>query len=107
MIFTAEKPPNSATREYGSVWAGKDPTKDENLTEALLAEGLAKVRDGGRNIPQLKRLVEIEDVAKSQNKGIWGTDLQVSYHIISISSLTVIHFCCILENSKLYCAKTI
>lgn len=77
VIFTAEKPPNSATREYGSVWAGKDPTKDENVTEALLAEGLVKVREGGRNIPQLKRLVEIEDVAKSQGKGIWGTDLQV------------------------------
>ncbi|XP_075991431.1 staphylococcal nuclease domain-containing protein 1 [Anticarsia gemmatalis] len=76
VIFTAEKPPNSATREYGTVWAGKDPVKDENLTEALLAEGLAKVRDGGRNIPQLKKLVEIEDVAKSQGKGIWGTDLQ-------------------------------
>ncbi|XP_028162174.1 staphylococcal nuclease domain-containing protein 1 [Ostrinia nubilalis] len=76
VIFTAEKPPNSATREYGSVWAGKDPTKDENVTEGLLAEGLAKVRDGGRNIPQLKRLVEIEDVAKSQGKGIWGSDLQ-------------------------------
>ncbi|KAM3968500.1 LOW QUALITY PROTEIN: staphylococcal nuclease domain-containing protein 1 [Aphomia sociella] len=76
VIFTAEKPPNSATREYGSVWAGKDPTKDENVTEALLAEGLVKVRDGGRNIPQLKKLVEIEDVAKSQGKGIWGTDLQ-------------------------------
>lgn len=84
VIFTAEKPPNSATREYGSVWAGKDPTKDENLTEALLAEGLAKVREGGRNIPQLKRLVEIEDVAKSQNKGIWGTDLQVSYQILCL-----------------------
>ncbi|CAK1588273.1 unnamed protein product [Parnassius mnemosyne] len=76
VIFTAEKPPNSATREYGSVWAGKDPTKDENMTEALLAEGLAKVREGGRNIPQLKRLVEIEDIARSQGKGIWGTDLQ-------------------------------
>ncbi|CAG9781813.1 unnamed protein product [Diatraea saccharalis] len=76
VIFTAEKPPNSATREYGSVWAGKDPTKDENVTEGLLAEGLVKVREGGRNIPQLKRLVEIEDVAKSQGKGIWGSDLQ-------------------------------
>ncbi|CAB3225154.1 unnamed protein product [Arctia plantaginis] len=76
VIFTAEKPPNSATREYGNIWAGKDPTKNENLTEALLAEGLVKVRDGGRNIPQLKRLVEIEDVAKSQGKGIWGSDLQ-------------------------------
>ncbi|XP_073951545.1 staphylococcal nuclease domain-containing protein 1 [Choristoneura fumiferana] len=73
VIFTAEKPPNSATREYGYVWTGKDPTKDENVTEALLAEGLAKVREGGRNIPQLKHLVEIEDAAKSQNKGIWGS----------------------------------
>lgn len=77
MIFTAEKPPNSATREYGQVWTGKDPTKDENVTEALLAEGLAKVRESGRNIPQLKKLVEIEEVAKSQGKGIWGNDLQV------------------------------
>ncbi|KAJ2954463.1 hypothetical protein O0L34_g2739 [Tuta absoluta] len=76
VIFTAEKPPNSATREYGQVWAGKDPTKSENVTEGLLAEGFAKVREGGRNIPQLKRLVEIEDQAKSQGKGIWGQDLQ-------------------------------
>ncbi|CAH2035335.1 unnamed protein product, partial [Iphiclides podalirius] len=76
VIFRAEKPPNSATREYGSVWAGKDPTKDENMTEALLAEGLVKVREGGRNIPQLKKLVEIEDVARSQGKGIWGSDIQ-------------------------------
>ncbi|XP_045509641.1 staphylococcal nuclease domain-containing protein 1 [Colias croceus] len=76
VIFTAEKPPNSATREYGTVWAGKDPTKSENMNEALLAEGLAKVREGGRNIPQLKKLVEIEDIAKSQGKGVWGSDLQ-------------------------------
>lgn len=78
VIFTAEKPPNSATREYGYVWTGKDPTKDENVTEALLAEGLAKVREGGRNIPQLKHLVEIEDAAKSQSKGIWGNAANVS-----------------------------
>ncbi|CAH0703371.1 unnamed protein product [Spodoptera exigua] len=76
VIFTADKPPNSATREYGCVWTGKDPIKDDNVIEVLLTEGLAKVRDGGRNIPQLKRLVELEDVAKSQGKGIWGPDLQ-------------------------------
>lgn len=78
VIFTAEKPANSAIREYGSVWAGKDPTKSENMTESLLAEGLAKVREGGRNNPQLKRLVEIEEQARSQGKGIWGSDLQVN-----------------------------
>lgn len=60
------------------MWTGKDPIKDDNVIEVLLTEGLAKVRDGGRNIPQLKRLVELEDVAKSQGKGIWGPDLQVS-----------------------------
>ncbi|XP_061706219.1 staphylococcal nuclease domain-containing protein 1 [Cydia pomonella] len=75
VVFTSEKPNNSTTREYGSMWTGKDTTKDENVTEALLAEGLAKVREGGRNIPQLKRLVEIEDIAKSQGKGIWGSDI--------------------------------
>lgn len=48
------------------------------MTEALLAEGLVKVREGGRNNPQLKRLVEIEEQARSQGKGIWGTDLQVN-----------------------------
>ncbi|KOB77411.1 Tudor micrococcal nuclease [Operophtera brumata] len=74
VIFTSEKPLNSATREYGYVWSGKDPTKDENVTEALLAEGLAKVRDGGRNIPQLKRLVDIEEAAKNAGKGIWSAD---------------------------------
>lgn len=83
VIFTAEKPPNSATREYGQVWTGKDPIKDENVTEALLAEGLARVRESGRNLPQLKKLVEIEDVAKSQGKGIWGTDLQVRLNTCS------------------------
>ncbi|CAK1554163.1 unnamed protein product [Leptosia nina] len=76
VIFTAEKPPNSATREYGNVWAGKDPNKDENMVESLLAEGLVKVRDGARNIPQLKKLVDIEDEARAQGKGLWGTDLQ-------------------------------
>ncbi|XP_048004944.1 staphylococcal nuclease domain-containing protein 1 isoform X2 [Leguminivora glycinivorella] len=82
VVFISEKPNNSTTREYGSVWTGKDTTKDENVTEALLAEGLAKVREGGRNIPQLKRLVEIEDIAKSQGKGIWGSD--ISGHVRDI-----------------------
>lgn len=78
VAFSSEKPANSATREYGFVWTGKDIHKDENLTELLLAEGLVKVRDGGRNIPQLKRLVDIEDAAKSAGKGIWGADANVS-----------------------------
>ncbi|XP_068621678.1 staphylococcal nuclease domain-containing protein 1 [Battus philenor] len=76
VIFTAQKVPNSAGREYGNVWAGKDITKDDNITELLLAEGYAKIRDVSRNVPQMKRLVEIEEVAKSQGKGVWGSDIQ-------------------------------
>ncbi|XP_050683973.1 staphylococcal nuclease domain-containing protein 1 [Leptidea sinapis] len=75
VIFTSEKPANS-TKEYGNVWGGKDANKDENMTHALLAEGLVKVREGSRNIPQLKKLVEIEEMAKSQGKGVWGTNVQ-------------------------------
>lgn len=77
VIFTSEKPPNSVNREYGTVWAGKDPSKDENVIESLLAQGFVKIREGARNIPQMKKLVEIEDQAKAQGKGLWGTDLQV------------------------------
>lgn len=84
VIFTSEKPLNSATREYGYVWSGKDPTKDENITEALLAEGLAKVRDGGRNIPQLKKLVDIEEAAKNACKGIWSADAHVSIRFLPL-----------------------
>ncbi|XP_013147261.1 PREDICTED: staphylococcal nuclease domain-containing protein 1 [Papilio polytes] len=75
IIFTSEKPPN-ATREYGSIWIGKDPTKDENVIESLLAEGLVKVRESSRNFPPMKKLVEIEDAARAQGKGLWGTDIQ-------------------------------
>lgn len=82
VIFTSEKPPNSAIREYGTVWAGRDPTRDENVTEALLAEGYAKVRDGSRNIPQLKRLVDIEEAAKSAGKGIWSPE--ITHHVREI-----------------------
>lgn len=74
VVFTVENRPNVVNREYGHLWAGKDPKVDENVTEALLAEGLAKVREGGRNIPALKRLVDIEEVAKAQGKGLWGDD---------------------------------
>lgn len=78
VVFTSEKPPNSGTREYGVIWAGREPNTDENINEALIMEGLCKIRDGARNMPQLKRLLELEELAKSQKKGIWGPDAQVS-----------------------------
>lgn len=73
VIFTSEKPPN-ATREYGAVWLGKDTTSGENITESLVSEGLVLVkRERVRNItPDLARLQELEDAAKSAGKGRWS-----------------------------------
>lgn len=78
VYFTSEKPVATTTwtGEYGVVYLGKDQATAENITESLVSEGLAKVRDAARNAPALKRLVELEEVAKQQSKGIWGTDLQ-------------------------------
>lgn len=78
VVFTSEKPLNAGRVEYGTVWAGKDPAKDENVAELLLSEGFVKMRDNAKNIPQLKRYVDIEEVVKAQGKGVWGKDPQVS-----------------------------
>ncbi|KAK7868266.1 hypothetical protein R5R35_000663 [Gryllus longicercus] len=68
VLFTLENSPNT-TREYGSVYLGKDITTGENVTELLLAEGLASVRDSVRQTAEGKRLAEIEEAAKSAGKG--------------------------------------
>jgi len=61
-------------REYGVVVLGKDPESGENITEALVSEGLASVRDGKSDV---SRLQELEEKAKSAQKGKWGTDNEV------------------------------
>ncbi|KAJ8938450.1 hypothetical protein NQ314_011486, partial [Rhamnusium bicolor] len=73
VFFIAEKPPN-AVREYGTVFLGKDFSTAENISESLVSEGLVTVRrEGVRQTPELTRLVELEDAAKSAGKGKWGT----------------------------------
>lgn len=50
----------------------------ENITESLVSEGLVTVRrEGNRNNPEITRLGELEDAAKSAQKGKWGGNLQV------------------------------
>ncbi|KAF7265330.1 hypothetical protein GWI33_021313 [Rhynchophorus ferrugineus] len=74
VYFTSEKPPNS-TREYGTIYLGKDFNTAENITESLVAEGLASVRrEGVRPTAELTKLGEIEDAAKSAGKGKWGSN---------------------------------
>nr|QBI71277.1 ebna2 binding protein P100 [Isotomurus palustris] len=58
-------------REYGVVILGKDTESGENITETIVSEGLASVREGKSDIA---RLQELEEKAKSAQKGKWGTD---------------------------------
>ncbi|KAG8224358.1 hypothetical protein J437_LFUL004314 [Ladona fulva] len=54
-------------RVYGVIYLGKDPNTSENLMNTLVAEGYAIVRN--TKAPEAKHLVELEDAAKSAQKG--------------------------------------
>ncbi|KAB0792451.1 hypothetical protein PPYR_14410 [Photinus pyralis] len=70
--FTSEKPANS-TREYGTVYLGKDFSSAENVTESLVSEGLVTVRrEGIKTTPEVTRLIELEDAARASGKGKWS-----------------------------------
>jgi staphylococcal nuclease domain-containing protein 1 len=70
--FTCEKSPNT-TREYGCIYLGKDVATGEKVTESLVSEGLVSVRrEGVRQVPELQRLMELEDAAKAAGKGKWA-----------------------------------
>lgn len=77
-MFTSERPPN-ATRDYGVVYLGKDPSTAINITELLVSEGLVSVRkEGVKSSPELQRLTELEDAAKSAGKGKWNTSVSLN-----------------------------
>jgi len=70
--FTFEKSANT-TREYGCIYLGKDVATGEKMTESLVSEGLVTVRrEGVRQVPELQRLIELEDAAKAAGKGKWA-----------------------------------
>lgn len=79
--FTTEKSPNS-NRVYGTVFVGKDFNTAENMTEALINEGLVTVRNEGRNNAEVARFIELEDAAKAAGKGQWGEN--ASKHVRDI-----------------------
>jgi staphylococcal nuclease domain-containing protein 1 len=50
-----------------------DVATGEKLTESLVSEGLVNVRrEGVRQVPELQRLIELEDAAKAAGKGKWA-----------------------------------
>ncbi|XP_018789649.1 PREDICTED: staphylococcal nuclease domain-containing protein 1 [Bactrocera latifrons] len=71
VLFSFEKPANS-NREYGFVWLGKDAESGENVVETMVREGYVTVRREGRPSSELQRLIELEDQAKSANRGKWS-----------------------------------
>lgn len=71
VYFSADKPANS-TRYYGTVFLGPDATTAVNVTELLVAEGLASVRRENSKAPEVAKLAALEDQAKAAGKGKWG-----------------------------------
>lgn len=63
---------------------GPDPASAENITESLVKEGLVNVRrDNARTpTPELQRLLDLEDQARKDGKGKWGSS--PSDHVRSI-----------------------
>lgn len=84
VYFTCERPPNS-NRDYGVLYLGPDPSTAPNVTELLVQEGLVSVRkDNARQpSPELQRLLDLEESAKSAGKGKWSNS-SASEHIRNI-----------------------
>lgn len=73
VCFTIEKTP-STTREYGTIYIGKDTT-GENVSESLVSEGLVDVRRTAiKSNEAHQKLCELEDIAKAAGKGKHGSD---------------------------------
>ncbi|XP_012287333.1 staphylococcal nuclease domain-containing protein 1 [Orussus abietinus] len=85
VTFTLEKSTNN-NKWYGVIYLPKDGNNKENITESLVSEGLVSVkRDGIRNpSPELIKLQELEDAAKTAGKGKWSNS-PASNHIRSIT----------------------
>ncbi|KAG8198549.1 hypothetical protein JTE90_026450 [Oedothorax gibbosus] len=88
VCFTYEKSKSSSTeqsqpenkpkqtKEYGTVYNGAD-TSAENVTESLVSEGLVEVRRGAARVNEyVKKLCDLDDIAKAAGKGLHGQNLQ-------------------------------
>lgn len=83
VYFQCERKPN-ATRDYGVIFVGKDANNLTNVTELAVSEGLLQVRREGVRTPspELQRLIDIEDQAKAQGKGRYGSATPVARSIV-------------------------
>lgn len=74
---------STGTREYGVIFLGKDPSNLTNITELAVSEGLLQVRrENVRSTPELERLIQLEDQAKAQGKGRYGSTAPIVRSIV-------------------------
>ncbi len=57
-------------REYGTMTVNVDG-EDQSVIDLLLSEGLAEVRQTGRESEEVQRLTALEAAANSAGKGRW------------------------------------
>ncbi|XP_030843744.1 staphylococcal nuclease domain-containing protein 1 isoform X1 [Strongylocentrotus purpuratus] len=74
VCYTIEYTVPGSGRAYGCIYIGRDTT-GENVTEALVLEGLVEVRRGGiKPSDDQSRLCDLEDAAKAAGKGKWAKE---------------------------------
>lgn len=85
VAFVIEYTVPGTGREYGCVYLGKDIATGENITEALVSEGLVEVRRGGLKLDDQgqQQLIQLEDTAKAAGKGKWNT-AEAAKHIRNV-----------------------
>ncbi|XP_031552715.1 staphylococcal nuclease domain-containing protein 1-like [Actinia tenebrosa] len=76
VLFAVEYQVPGTGREYGCIYLRKPGSEDfENVTESIVAEGLVDVRRGGiKPSDGQTKLIDLEELAKTQNKGKWGSN---------------------------------
>lgn len=74
---------STGTREYGVIYLGKDPNNLTNVTELSVSEGLLQVRrENTRPTPEWEKLCQLEDQAKAQGKGRYGSTAPIVRSIV-------------------------
>jgi len=76
VLFSVEYQVPGTGREYGCIYLPKPGAEElENITESVVAEGLVEVRRGGiKPSDGQTKLIDLEELAKTQNKGKWASD---------------------------------
>lgn len=83
VLFSVEYKVPGTGREYGCIYLQKGEDL-ENVTEAIVSEGLVEVRRGGiKPSDDQTKLIDLEEMAKTMAKGKWGAN--ASDHIRDIT----------------------